>query len=643
MKLEEIEKYLEIVEEKIENASYETLLKLEEKGKKYENYLHGYINHLKKQKDANVDDARFLRKRVTKALKQIRSKKHSLKEEPKVKPKVMKKPKYSFDEELDILNAIYQEDTSTEEKKEKLESKMKEYQLKIEIYVEEIKAFSIAKKECLETFYSVKGYHENNQKIKEKKQEIYFYKRYIERCRIFLITLENKKANLTHKKKDMKPLTSQEEKENIYYYLILKELLKSDHNYYVIAGCIQNNPNFLNATYHGVSIIFEILNLYINSKNKQLKGKENLNSNYYASLLQLFFSCSIDLPISEKKRFQNIVQNMEPDIANLSLNTKKEKEISNTEDFSLPREVVKGYCLDAISRKNRISKIDEITFKEKAFAFQNQKYAFSYAYDKQFNTYFRIHILDTTFIPEDSPWYLELQKEKDVSDKHLKKLSHFKQGMIYPTFTFQFKILQNGSISSFKMFDSCIEIDKTFTNQEMLSYREEENLKRFVGCMKLVALDYGKEEISLLPNEIEKTIDFILNVELKSYFYKRNLPALYYIEEELNSLEVYKIRTPISYYLSKIPKKEVEQFLSYLDECKKNVFYTDILLEEGKIVMDPTCFIGYNILHLLKLNENGKLTDELLNKYKIILEKCQEELNKQGKFIDLEMQKRLKK
>lgn len=640
MKLEEIEKYLEIIEEKIENASYETLLKLEEKGSKYENYLHGYINHLKKQKDANVENVRFLRKSVTKALKQIRLKKHPLKEEPKTKPKTIKKVNYRFDEELDILNAIYREDISTEEKKEKLENKMKEYQLRIEIYQEEIKAFSIAKKECLETFYSAKGYRENEQKIKENKQEIYIYKHYMEKCKIFLITLENKKVNLTHQKKEFVPKV---EKENIYYYMILKELLKSDQNYYVIAECIRNNPKFLNATFHGESIIFEILNLYIESRNKQSNEVENVNPDYYASLLQLFFACSIDLPTSEQKRFQNLVQSMEQDIANLSFDKEKEKEISNTEDFSLPREVIEGYRLDALSRKNRIGEKQGMPFKENAFAFQNQKYAFSFAYDKQFNTYFRIHILDTTFIPVDSPWYLELQKEKDVSEKHLKKLSHFKQGTVYPTFTFQFKILQNGTISSFKMFDSCIGIDKIITNQDMFSYREEEDLKRFVGCLKLMALDYGKEDISLLPSAIEKTIDSILNMELKSYFYKQNLPALYYVEEELNSLEVYKICTHICYYLSKIPKKEAELLLSCLDECKKNAFYTDVFLEEGKIVMDPTCFIGYNILHLLKLNVNGRLTDEFLNKYQMILEKCQEELNSHDKFIDLEMQKRLKK
>lgn len=640
LKIEEIEKYLETIEEKIENASYEELLKLEEKGKKYENYLHGYINHLKKQKDANVDDARFLRKRVTKALKQIRLKKHPLKEEPKTKPNTIKKVNYRFDEEMDVLNAIYQEDIPIEEKKEKLKNKMKEYQLIVEIYQEEIKAFSIAKKECLETFYSAKGYYENEQKIKENKQKIYTYKRYMERCKIFLITLGNKKTNLIHKKKEFIPKV---EKENIYYYMILKELLKSYQNYYVIAECIRNNPKFLNATYHGVSIIFEILNLYIESKNKQSNGVENVNPDYYTSLLQLFFACSINLSISEQKRFQNLVQNMEQDIANLTFDEEKEKEISNTEGFSLPSEVIEGYRLDALSRKKHISEKEGISFKENAFAFQNQKYAFSFAYDKQFNTYFRVHILDTTFIPEDSPWYLELQKEKVVSEKHLKKLSHFKQGTIYPTFTFQFKILQNGTISSSKMFDSCIEIDKIVTNQDMFSYREEEDLKRFVGCLKLVSLDYGKEDISLLPSAIEKTIDSILNVELKSYFYKRNLPALYYVEEELNSLEVYKTRTYISYFLSKIPKREAEQLLSYLDECKKNVFYTDVSLEEGKLVMDPTCFIGYNILHLLKLNVNGRLTDEFLNKYQMILEKCQEELNSHDKFINLEMQKRLKK
>lgn len=639
MKLEEIEKYLETIEERIANASYEALLELEDKGKKYENYLHGYINHLKKQKDANVDDVRFLRKGVTKALKQIRLKKHPLKEEPKTKPKTIKKANYRFDEEMDVLNAIYQEDISTEEKIEKLKNKMKEYQLRIEIYEEEIKAFSVAKKECLETFYSAKGYYENEQKIRENKQEIYTYKRYMERCKIFLIRLENKKVNLTHKKKDFVP---KEEKENGYYYMILKELLKSDQNYYVIAECIRNNPQFLNATFHGVSIIFEILNLYIESKNKQSNEVENVNPDFYTSLLQLFFAYSIDLPISEQKRFQDLVQNMEQNIVNFSFEKEDASKIKS-EDFSLPREVIEGYCLDALSRKNRIGEKEEMPFKENAFAFQNQKYAFSFAYDKQFNTYFRVHVLDTTFIPEDSPWYLELQKEKDVSEKHLKKLSHFKQGIVYPTFTFQFKILQNGTISSFKMFDSCIEIDKIFTNQDMFSYREEEDLKRFVGCLKLVSLDYGKEEISLLPSAIEKTIDFILNMELKSYFYKRNLPALYYVEEKLNSLEVYKTRTHISYYLSKIPKKEAEHLLNCLDECKKNAFYTDVSLEEGKLVMNPTCFIGYNILHLLKLNVNERLTDEFLNKYQMILEKCQEELNRQGKFIDLEMQKRLKK
>lgn len=646
LKIEEIEKYLETIQEKIENASYEELLELEKKGKKHENYLYGYINHLKKQNGVNVNDVRFIKKEITKALKQIRFKKCSLKEVPKIK--TIKKVNYTFDEEMEVLNAIYQETISNEEKKQKIKAKINEYQYIIEVYEEEIKGFSIAKKECLEAFYSSKGYYENEQKIKENKQKIYNYKRYIERCKTFLIALENKKANLKHKKKCFVPKV---EKENCYYYLILKELLKSDQYYYVIAECIQNNPMFLNATYKGVSIIFEILNLYVESINKKSKETKTRNPHYYASLLQLFLDCNINLPICEQKRFMDLVQNMKQDAPSLSFekNNAKERE---TEGFSLANEVGEGYRLDALSIKNRRLKaemsytpsgLETAKFSGNTFAFQNQKYAFSFDFDKHFNTYFCIHALDTTFIPEDSPWYLELQKEKDVGEKHLKKLSHFKTGIVYPTFTFQYKILQNGSISSFKMFDSSIEIDKIITNQDMFSYREDENLKRFAGCLKLVASDYGKEEISIFPNEIENILDFIINVELKSYFYKQNLPALYYVEEELNPLEVYKIRTHISYYLSKIPKKETEQFLSCLDVCKKNSFYTNVSLEESKIVMDSTCFIGYNILQLLKLNVNGRLTDELLNKYKMILEECQWELNAKGKFIDLEMQKRLKK
>lgn len=642
MNLEEIEKYLESIEGQIENASSTALQKMEEKCQKYDNSLHNLINYLKKQKGANLEDVRFISKEVKKILKQIRDKKRSLKEVPKPKPKPIKQVKYTFDEEMEVLNAIYQEDISKEEKIKKFKGKEKEYQLIIEIYEEEIKGFTIAKKECLETFYSGKGYRENEQKIKDNKQEILRYKRYIERCKTFIISLENKKANITHKKTTFIP---KEEKENIYYYMILKELLKSDQNYYVIRECIENNPMFLNATYKGVSIVFEILNLYLESMRKKVKEDKNGNPHYYASLLQLFFASNIDLPINERKRFMNLVQNMIQDFNSLPLE-KENGEFEETKIFSLPNEVIEGYRLDALARnRSNLTSCDlenSCTFGN-TFAFQNQGYAFSFGYDKNFNTYFRIHILDTTFIPEDSPWYEELKKEKEIEERYLKKLSHFKKGVVYPTFTFQFKILQNGSISSFKMFDSCIEIDKIITNQDMLSYRDDEDLKRFVGCLKLVSYNYGKNAISLFPSEIEKTIDFILDIELKSYFAKQNLPALYYVEEELDSLEVYKLHTNISYFLSKISKKEAEQFLSCLEANKKNSFYTDVPLEESKVIMNPTCFIGYNILSILKLSVNGFLTDELLNKYKMILEECQMELNEEGRFIDLEMQKRLKK
>lgn len=45
----------------------------------------------------------------------------------------------------------------------------------------------------------------------------------------------------------------------------------------------------------------------------------------------------------------------------------------------------------------------------------------------------------------------------------------------------------------------------------------------------------------------------------------------------------------------------------------------------------------------IKIDDLLNIAKQISSQYQMILEKCQEELNSHGKFIDLEMQKRLKK
>ncbi len=482
---------------------------------------------------------------------------------------------------------------------------------------------------------------------------------------------------------------------NKYYYLIIQTLLEDDKNYLFIKDLIKENKHFVNARFHDQPIIFLILDRYIYNLKKELVNQKLVHNNphYFYSLLKLYLQEDLDLTNEEVKQFHSRLEELK---SYLTFKQYRKApllidQINDlfTESKTLPNYEVSSYQLelkqmihDVSLDSSRVKLMPEYlidvaskveTFKSNYYrqyncfpddntialnlnlplydirnsryisdtwALEGKKYAFSKSYDADYNQYLRIHVIDTTFIDEDSPWYQEM-KYNMQTNTHANKLLKFKENQYYPTMTYQFKIAPNGLVSSFKTYASAIKIDQKIRNKELMDYRADYELKNLVAALKSLSDFYNYDLELLSTDKIEEFIDYILNIELKNYFKVHNLPTLYYVDLELNDEEKTDLHTAICYYLGKIPKQEAHEICRILDNAKRSRFYHYVDIEESKIELDPTNFIGYQNLVTLKSSLKNMSAEAIRYKYQDRLLEGEQILNNDEVFKDYFTSKKL--
>ncbi len=578
--------------------------------------------------------------------------------------KILKTKKGNYPAVLKDIEFILKSDLSIEEKMESLDEKL------VEIHMD-IRSLSI-QKDLLE---------------KENLLELRRQKDLLQMCKTLLIQLKNKNITSKHSKS----ISSKEKKgkENNYYYFILEELLKSEQNYFLIQKLVENK-NFLNAHFKKEEtkshVVFAILNHFIESVKLDLENDQN--ANYFYEVLKLFLNSDLDLTNKEKRKLQKEIEKAEKylqntpyclqNLSNISLNSKSEE---NMEDMQIPflqrllehavqykeRVNLKKDYLEAVSleiakfKEDHFLKTnslpDQETIKEilnipmasirnseyvgDTFILENGKYAFSFSYDKEFNLYFRIHMLDTSFIPEESIWYKQMQMHGVAIPKCFKKILKFKKDRSYPAMTYQFKISKKGEVNSFTFFESSIKIDQEITKPELLLYRESEELKNFIGCIKFMALYYNLDFPYVQNSTIESVMDQVLNIELKHYFEKFQLPTLYFVEIKFSEEEKMAVHSSICYFLSKISKEEARKVITILDEV--STFYSCDSSFDGNILLDARTFIGYSQLRILKSYLKGTFTEEKKKDYLKIFECIEKQLNSGRTFMIKGNERKLEK
>lgn len=609
-------------------------------------------------------------------------------------------PNISNEEKEQTLSEIQ---ISYIKKQEKLKRKKRELRSErnkiVTNYIRTLKKMTKEEKEAYK-IQTQPEFRRNEQAILQYQEEIVAAKMIETLCNSLLSKLRNSNLKIEYPKN--KKEKRKEEKNNDYYFNILCALLNDDKNYMFIKEILLHNKKFCTARNEKEHIVFRIVDQYIYNLKMQLLNQKMpyINPNYYYLLLQLYFQndmqleeeeiCFLNQRLEEIKSYVNTKKYKEAENINANIDMllqkenfvpkEKEKIAINSYRHFL-QEQIKYAILDNrrihLEKEYLQSLSDKITIFTESYyqecgeypseeqlkeilqistvdlrnskligdtiALKDTKYAFSIGYDKEYNLYFKVHVFDTSFIQEGDVWYQDMQQNIGNLSYRKNKELKFRENNSYPTMTYQFKILKNKEVSSFKMYPSVIHIDKVVERYDLKHYREDESLKNIISCIKCLEQNYCLEEESLTLPDIERMIDSILNIELLEYFTTHHLPSLFYTEIGLSEEEKTKIHNSICYFLGKIPKEEAHEIFYLLKNAKVNRFYSIESLEESKIELDTKTFIGYSNLIIMKAFQNGYWNESIEEKYKEILQKSASSINKELQYIDYFTQQKLER
>lgn len=441
-------------------------------------------------------------------------------------------------------------------------------------------------------------------------------------------------------KKKLRKLTFKEEKTKDYYYHILLPFLNSNYNYAYIKRFLQENENFINAR-DSEHIILEIIDRYIlNMKLKCVnQGLGYIDPEYYYQLYFLFFQKYNPLNEEEKEKIKERLEEFYHYI--LDRNYKEKdfiiKQIGTLSQMSfgkkeaLTDELVVQKELDALSYKlkdslksNRVdltysylSEVREmiekenfeqgITDKEKAarlniplydvqnssyiadiFMLENGKYSYSLQYDDEGNTLLKIHMLDTRS-------FIETPLENKMKEEALKgrrySVLNFEQGLFYPTITYQLKIYSNNEIGDFKYYPSRIQVNHVYSKSDIASFREVDNLRRFISTLKKISLT---SECVFDSENIELFLESVLSEKIMEL----SIPFVYVNNREILEDMVLKSHYEICHLLMHISKEESNQINKILKSDLGNYYSTE-KMDNSYIIVDSMHYLGIFLQRIL--------------------------------------------
>lgn len=580
------------------------------------------------------------------------------------------------------LNQIINHIEFLRREKKRLQTSKKEYKENL------IKKVKESKKRKIEIdkdiFFSLREF---DIQIKELDKEIGFQKNILSSYQSFLSYLNNKdkKANYSHKKVGK----TKDKKENKIYYIILYHLLDDDKNYFFLKELLEQNPKFINARYDNHPIIFDILDKYIENLKLELVNQKivHMNPNYYYSLLKLFRCPLLELSKEEEIYFQNKIEEFK-----IYLNTKgysnssiilekldvlvNEKKVEQEKSFNIDVQTEQEF-LNSVAKINRarvnltkeylqkvnglVSGFQNLYFEQNGvypneeeiknsfklpshdirnseiildtIGFENSKYAISFGFSKTYETFVRIHILDTALLYEQSPSLNAILENPIQTAKGVKKALKFKKGNSYSVLTYQIK-MGNTKENSFKVYESVIKIDRVLSFEDIKNYRSDNDIKNLIGNLIVLKNDYYLDDVPISIENIENILDMVINTELKKYVIKQQLPILYFTELELTEEEKMQLHFQICYYLSKLSKKEANAIFKTLKRLKVNRYYGFIPLEESKIELDTKNKVGYLNSLIIKCSLHGLTEKSKIEMYQEMLENTIANMNQDDLYID---------
>ncbi len=688
MNLDKLEQQLYEIEQQIKGTDLKNVENIQKKLQKKLKYLKCRKSKFKKD-EVEYSEIKQVIATITRLKKIIARQKNPL-------YSLENFPLYHLDSNkvIDTFDTIVNINLPKEEKIYFLQIKIYELEQQIEKISKQISFLQKRKKEALEIVKDYSQVHKIEQMIRENEKNKYELKEMIRKCKSAILSLKDVRVNYRHQKRSkIKENPKQEHNE---YYQILVELFDNEENYYFIKNLIIQNKQFLNARKNGNSILLEILDRFIlNSKKALMNQKlEFQNPDFYFGLFKEFLNHDVNLTSKEKetideriKKFLSYVNKKKykdySEICNAMRNLISEKDNQEFHTY-FDAHCIETFKKDSLhsNRANltkeyleklnkQITEVQEEYFTQygqmptidvleklchckifdihnsqyisSTFYLEGQKYAFSYGYDREYNTYLRIHVFDTTFVSEDSNLYREMTNYKKGKSESIHSILSFRNGEQAPAFTYQLKILKNGRVSSFKMFNSIIKVDRVIKNKDWFSYREDGKLKHLAGLLHIISQDYNIEESYLNNSSVEQTIDTVLNAEIKRIIEKNNLPTLYAIHKNRKEEDMVREYGKVCQYLSKISREEVEEFYNLFVQSKTYEFYSTVPMYETHVFLDPSSLLGYLELFVLKAYTRGVSTKQIEEQYLPIFKELETELNQEDTYMKYQTKKYLEK
>lgn len=684
-KLEKIEKEILEIKESLHAKTFMELKLLVRKCTSIEKYLMQRRSSTNRKLENNLQTIKRLQQLVKNTRQEVKDRIIEKEEQNTNWHNYKKESPKNNRTEREELKSIKNSDKTLQEKIKEIEEFTTIIQAKIDYLLAENAKLKLAKRENYSYAKNAVRYDIDKQ-IRSNLKEIEYQRNILQECKGILISLLPKEK-VSHTKRKISK--NEKDNHNQNYYEIMLELLNDDQNYLFIKALIKQNKNFVNArSKEKRHIIFEIEDRYIKNTKLQLVNQKLVHENqiYFYSILRLLLQEKLDLSNEEEllftetlnlflkkieeKRYKEYSKIKKEVYALFQRKQESQKEKINTNRYqrefaeialsynkrvNLTEEYLKEmqtkiteFQDQYFKEHDRYPELEEIknTFQipiydiknsisfGKTFTIENTHYAFTICYDNNYNTYFRIHVLDTTLLKEECDAIKQMKENKNETSRYVRKALKFRQNGYYPTITYQFKIDQSRIVNSFKIFESTIKIEKVYENKVFLDYREDNTLKEFVGNVKAIANFYDFPLDEITTDEIQERISFALNDQVKKYFEQNSLPSLYYTELEMEESTKEKLHNSVCYYLGRIPVLEVYQFLSILKESNKNRFYTMTPLEESKIELDARNYLGYMNLRILKYNLHGLTSLDRLNLYEEELEECEKNINNDAIFLD---------
>lgn len=347
--------------------------------------------------------------------------------------------------------------------------------------------------------------------------------------------------------------------------------------------------------------IDSVVDAFIQNYDRKVRKQElaKVDLDYLGQILKLFLNKGFISPVKRKEVSQKLDKfykqlcergkspECEEALMALEELNNKEESLSNKQDINLEikKTVEERIHYFRYYQKGK-KENDSLT---KTFAIG--KFAYSIAYNEEGDTYFRIHLLDSSALLFANDSIDEKMKKHMLLNQKYTFDLPYQEGKSYPAITLQYRIYKNGKYR-FQVFEDCIQMDEVYNKNEFEHYRDIPALKELVSSYKKLHKKGNR-------NTLDTYTESIASSEILSIFATcpKEVPCMYKrsLAKAMESTQI-KNHNQICHLLAKIDKKTAHQIYAILEEQREDI-YCNYRTEDAYLTLDP---FSYDTIYLYR-------------------------------------------